>query len=133
MTLEQVQDLIAKLYERTGQGDWDGAAALLTDDFYIIEADDLPFAGRFEGKNALKDLFTQVMGIWDDPALVLEDVAVSQNNAFGVVKLSATSKHSGERITMEIAERFILRDGKVAAIMPYYYDTGLVRRATGLD
>lgn len=133
MTLQQVQALIAELYDLSAKGDWDGVAAHLTDDFHIVEADSLPYGGIYEGKNALRDLFTQVMGFWEDPALDLHDVTVSEGNAIGIVTMTATSRHDGSRVAMDIAERFILRGGKVAAIKPYYFDTNLVRRAAGME
>ena len=34
-----------------------------TDDFFVTEADPLPFAGVYRGKGALRELFTTVMGM----------------------------------------------------------------------
>jgi len=133
MSLEQTRAVIGRLYELSQAGDWDAVAEQLTEDFHIVEADGLPYGGVYRGRHALRDLFAHVMGFWDEPSLELHDIVVSNDNAVGLVTMTAKSRHDGSRVVMEIAERFVLRDGKIAAIKPYYFDTALVRRAVGLD
>ena len=71
MTSDEIHELIDALYKATGAGDFDTAETMLTDDFFIEEADGLPFAGIYRGKTALRDLFTQVMQMMDVASLEL--------------------------------------------------------------
>jgi hypothetical protein len=49
MTHEEILKLVDDLYAATGVGDFDAAEELLTDDFFITEADSLPFSGDIKG------------------------------------------------------------------------------------
>lgn len=122
-TNEQNLALARQLYDATGRGDWEAAAALLADDFVVIEADTLPYAGTYRGKNALRDLFVKVMGML--PAVGLEIHAMTAGDDH-VVGLLSIKLDDGEGI--RVAEVFRMRDGKVAEIVPYYFDTEQVCR-----
>ena len=45
MTDDEKMAFVQQLYATTGAGDFDTAEAMLTDDFFIIEAEGLPMAG----------------------------------------------------------------------------------------
>ena len=62
MTDDEKMAFVQQLYATTGAGDFDTAETMLTDDFFIIEADGLPMAGEFRGKTALRDLYSHVFG-----------------------------------------------------------------------
>ena len=47
MTDDEKMAFVQQLYATTGAGDFDTAETMLTDDFFIIEADGLPMAGEF--------------------------------------------------------------------------------------
>ena len=64
MTHEEMIRFVDDLYAATGAGDWDRAAAMLTDDFFVTEAEGLPMAGVYRGKYALRDLFIKVIERW---------------------------------------------------------------------
>ena len=62
MTDDEKMAFVQELYAISGAGDFDTAETMLTDDFFIIEAEGLPMAGEFRGKRALRDLYSQVFG-----------------------------------------------------------------------
>ena len=63
MTDDEKLAIVNRLYERSAVGDFDTCETLLTDDFFIVEADDTPMAGTFTGITALRDLYAQVFGM----------------------------------------------------------------------
>ena len=69
MTPAEVESYIDDLYTATGAGDLDKAASMLTDDFFVTEADCLPMAGVYRGRHALRELFLKVMGMMEVAAL----------------------------------------------------------------
>lgn len=127
-----IKTMVETLYGWTARGKWDEAEAMLTDDFRIVEAGCLPFGGIYEGKGALRELYTKVFGFWDDPALDFTDLAISEQHAISVMTFHATSRHNGERLVMPLCEVFHLRGGQFCGITPYYYDTVAICRATGM-
>jgi hypothetical protein len=127
-----IKTMIETLYQLTAQGKWDAVEAMLTDDFRIFEADCLPFGGLYEGKDALRAIYTKVFGFWEEPALDFTDLTISENHAVSIMTFHATSRHNGERLALPLCEVFHLRGEKICGITPYYYDTLAICRATGV-
>ncbi|BBD99775.1 nuclear transport factor 2 family protein [Sphingobium amiense] len=128
----QVRAMVDRIYALSAAGEWDAVEAMLTDDFRILEADSLPYAGAYEGKGALQSLYAKVFGYWDDPALETGDICVGRDHAVAMVVVTATSRHNGERLRMPLTEVFHLRGDRFSGITPYYFDTASIARATGL-
>jgi ketosteroid isomerase-like protein len=127
-----IKAMVENLYALSCQGQWDEVEALLTDDFRIVEADCLPFGGVYEGKDALQRLYTKVFGFWEDPAIDMKDMSVSEHNVAVLLSFHATSRHNGERLEMPLCEVIHVRGDKFSGITPYYFDTVSICRATGV-
>jgi ketosteroid isomerase-like protein len=64
MTDDEKMAFVQQLYATTGVGDFDTAETMLTDDFFIIEAEGLPMAGEYRGKDgAARSVFTRLRDI----------------------------------------------------------------------
>ena len=119
MTPEQMLKYVEDLYAATGSGDWDRAADMLTDDFFITEADNLPYAGVFRGKGALRELFTKVMGMMDVAGLDIVETTVGKEHAITILSFRFADPALAPG---HLAELYRFRDGKVCEIRPYYFD-----------
>lgn len=119
LSREDMLKLVDDLYASTGVGDFDSAEALLTDDFFITEADTLPMAGTFSGKTALRDLYTQVMGMMDVAGLKRGETMTGED--FAVCQVWFEFQDPALK-PAELLEQFRFRDGKVCEIRPYYFD-----------
>jgi ketosteroid isomerase-like protein len=121
MTLshEQILQLVDDLYAATGVGDFDKAEEYLTDDFFITEADTLPFAGVYRGRTALRDLYGKVMGMMDVSGL--NRVETTSGGDYAVTILSFEFVDP-KLAPAHLCELFRFRDGKVCEIRPYYFD-----------
>lgn len=128
----QIKAMVEKIYELTGTGQWDAVGEMLTDDFSILEAESLPYAGEYKGKDALQKLYTVVFNYWEDASLHTDDICISENNAVVLLSIHATSRHSGERLEMPLAEVLHVRGDKFCGIKPYYFDTAAIAKATGI-
>ncbi|WP_338045386.1 nuclear transport factor 2 family protein [Novosphingobium kaempferiae] len=119
MTPEEITDLVDRLYASAGAGDWETANAMLTDDFVAYEADALPMAGAYRGKNGLKELFAKAMGMADVVGLDRSDLLTGKDSAIAVL----TMRFADPALKpAELCEMFRFRDGKCCEIKPYYYD-----------
>ena len=116
---EDMRRIIDDLYAATGSGDWDAAEAMLTDDFFITEADGLPMAGIYRGKGALRELFTKVMGMMEVSGLDRVETTTGTDHAVTILsfRFADPSLAPGE-----LCEVFRFHDGKVCEIRPYYFD-----------
>lgn len=119
MSADQMIAFVDDLYAATGVGDWDKAAAMLTDDFFVTEANCLPMAGVYRGKNALHDLFVKVMGMVD--VVGLDRVQTTAGGDYAVTILSFRFADPALK-PAELCEMFRFRDGKCCEIRPFYFD-----------
>lgn len=117
---------INALYEATGRGDWATAAEELTDDFFVTEADGLPFGGLYTGKMALQTLYTKVMGMMDVARLDLIETTVGDTHAVTLVDFVFTDPSIPRA---RVAEMFRFRGDKICEIRPYYFDPAPVHAA----
>lgn len=119
MSHEEMIRFVDDLYAATGAGDWDKAASMLTDDFFVTEAECLPMAGVYRGKFALRDLFMKVMGMLDVAALDRTQTTAGGDYAVTIL----TMRFADPSIPpAELCELFRFRDGKCCEIKPYYFD-----------
>lgn len=120
MTAAQV---LSAVYQRMGQGDWDGVYELLADDFTVVEPESLPYGGLWEGKDALQRLYPAVMAHFDDPAPVIKEVIGGEIWAAVIVDFTVTSKKTGNRFTQTVSEVGRVVDGKLVELQIHYFDT----------
>lgn len=119
MSPEETVAFVDALYGAAGAGDWEATSAMLTEDFVAYEADGLPMAGAYRGKNGLKDLFERVMGMVDVVALDRSALPVGEDCAIAVL----TMRFADPALKpAELCEMFRFRGGKCCEIKPYYYD-----------
>ena len=102
----RLRQVVQTLYDATAIGDSDQVRSLLTDDFQLKGAPSLPYGGIYNGKDCLAEVFANVMTFWDAPTLQVDGITVGDGNAFGIVRLGVTSRRTGQRFDLEIAERF---------------------------
>lgn len=109
--------IVEALYAATGRGDWAAAEAYLTPDFFITEADGLPFSGTYRGIGALRELYEKVL-----PMLAVEALEVTETTCGGdhAVTLLEFVLPGGARA--RIAEMFRFDGDRVCEIRPYYFD-----------
>jgi ketosteroid isomerase-like protein len=119
LTNDQMLQMVDDLYAASEAGDFDRAEEMLTDDFFITEADTLPMAGVYKGKTALRDLFAKVMGMMDVAALNRVQTTVGGEFAVTILSFEFVDKTLAPA---HLCERFRFRDGKICEILPYYFD-----------
>ena len=119
MTDDEKLAIVAELYASTGAGDFDTAERLLTDDFFIIEAEGLPMAGEYRGKTALRGLYAHVFGTLKVANLEPEGMSVGGDY---VVNLISFRFENPDLASAQLAEVFRFRGDKVCEIRPYYFD-----------
>ena len=119
MTDDEKLAIVDELYASTGDGDFDTAESLLTDDFFIIEAEGLPMAGEYRGKTALRGLYAHVFGTLKVADLEPEGMSVGGDY---VVNLISFRFENPDLASAQLAEVFRFRGDKVCEIRPYYFD-----------
>lgn len=123
MTEQEIVQFVDDLYTATGVGEWDKAAAMLTEDFFITEAEGLPMAGTYRGRNALRELFEVVMGKMDVAGLDRVQTTVGGDFAVCILSFRFTDPALAPA---HLCELFRFRGDKLAEIKPYYFDPATI-------
>lgn len=120
--------LVKRVYAAAGEGRWADVRADMADDFNIVEAAGLPYAGTYTGPDALEKLLAIVSGYWTGFRLEFKGITVGDGMVIAEVIFNGASKRTGEAFAMPLLEQWRVRDGKIAEIRPFYFDTALLAR-----
>lgn len=126
MTPAQMIQFVDDLYNTTGVGDFDKAETMLTDDFFITEADSLPMAGTYRGKTALRDLYAKVMTMVDVAGLDRVETTAGKDHAVTILSFRFADPALAPA---ELCEMFRFRDGKCCEIRPFYFEPAVFHAA----
>ncbi|MGC6476339.1 MAG: nuclear transport factor 2 family protein [Parvibaculales bacterium] len=119
--MTDIPAMIDKLYAASGAGDFETCEAMMTDDFKITEADNLPFGGVYEGKTALRDLYAKVMSMMSIKGLSHSHLMVGEDCGVVLVEMELDGP------PIQLLEMFLFRDGKLCEIRPYYFNADNVK------
>lgn len=116
---------IIKAFAAAGlAGDFEAMTHLMHLDFVVRQAPGLPYHGDHRGPEGFLAMFTTMQSAW-------RKLSISQIGVIGAPEGETFALHMrvegvserGEPICSEVFERWVVRDGKVAEIQPFYWDT----------
>lgn len=105
-------------------GDRDAMAEMLDPDFIIEEAEGLPYAGIYRGLDGWLALSRAVVGTWSGFRISPVEYPGESADSFVVrFAISGRSRRTGKAFETTVLELWRFREGRLAAILPYYFDT----------
>src|SRR3989344_472527 len=87
----QLKSIVQAVYAHAGAGDWAACEALLSPDLVIHEAEGLPYAGTYRGRDALRRLHGIVMAHWQDPEIEFHAMTAGDGHVVSLVTFHLTS------------------------------------------
>jgi steroid delta-isomerase-like uncharacterized protein len=139
MSSEANAAVVRKLFEAFNEGDLDGAAALVTEDFELV---DIAQGTTFEGpeglrrwlgtfKSALPDGRTELVEVLVEGDRVATE-HIGRGTHEGPLQTPAGAiPATGRSVELRFAETFAVREGKIAR-MRAFYDSATMMRQLGL-
>ena len=105
--------------------DFNTMVTIIEEDAVYNQAEGLPYGGTYKGFNEWTKMFAKSAELFD---LQIEKEPVyfsdaSKNEVIIYFTINCKSKKSGKTLSMPISEHFDLKNGKITAIRPFYYDT----------
>ena len=122
------REMQAAVYAAAGAREWDKVESLLHEDFVLYEADCLPFAGEWRGKDALQRCFIAMAGSWAEIAVDIHDITGGDSHAVTVLTLKMTPKGGGEPFSQSVCEMGEFEDGLMKSLRIHYFDSEEVGR-----
>ncbi len=110
-----------KLLDSFMAGDLEGALSAIHPDCVLHEAESLPYAGDWHGKEGFKELVGIMLGAFDlkiNGYEVYPSTDVISMKAEGVF----TSRKTGRSVTMPLVEIYRIRDGLIVDADIFYKD-----------
>lgn len=114
------------------QGDLEALADCMHPDFEIREAEGLPYCGVFRGLDGFLAMFRAMQQAWGDLGIThIATIGERDGEEFALHMRVDGIDASGAPVSSEVLERWVVRDGKVAAIVPFYWDTAALAARLG--
>lgn len=117
--MSELVGVVDAIYLAAAIGDYDAMEAYLTDDFRVEMSPALPFAGVFEGKGALRELFPAVMRALGVTNIERGEYMVSSDSVSYKAIMSVSAP---EVEPLEMLEVFRFRGNNVCEIRAYYFN-----------
>lgn len=100
-------------------------ATLIEDGAVYNQAEGLPYGGTYVGFNEWTKMFAKSTEFFDleiekEPTYFSD---ATKNEVIIYFTIKCKSKKSGKYLSMPISEHFDLKNGKITAIRPFYFDT----------
>jgi ketosteroid isomerase-like protein len=105
--------------------DFNTMATLIEENAVYSQAEGLPYGGTYKGFNEWTKMFAKSTEFFD---LQIEKEPVyfsdaSKNEVIIYFTINCKAKKSGKTLSMPVSEHFDLKDGKITAVRPFYFDT----------
>jgi ketosteroid isomerase-like protein len=115
---DESRALVRRMYETALSGDFPGFLAMLDEDITVHEPSYLPYGGVTRGREAFTQLFATISTYLDVPSIRVESVVADGDVV--VAFLKAKTVASGQEV--DIAERSVVKNGRVAEMRIYYHE-----------
>ncbi len=118
-------EVVEQFYQRLAQSDLEGALALLDDAFCLSQADSLPYGGQYTGASEITGFFGKFFAYWQE----FSSSEVTYLEAGDTVVALSTARcvtRTGHRVDMPMVQVYRVKEGKLCAAQPFYFDTALL-------
>lgn len=113
----------AELQEAVAQQDFDKLRTLIADEFYMIEPDGLPYAGKFSGPDGFVDVVRTIRKFFEVDIVDSVITEAGEDILLCEFVFGFKSLRTGERVEMPVIDIFrYSADGKLLRGDIYYLD-----------
>jgi ketosteroid isomerase-like protein len=105
--------------------DWDTVAALTHPDFELREPDALPYGGVYKGVEGFKrcwELIPQASHVTEHLDTIRNHFSEDPDSIVVELEFRGRRRDTGEQFASKVMEQFEFRDGKVVAIVLYWFN-----------
>lgn len=121
INLEVKQSFVAALFEK----DWDGMAKWCTEDFELREPDALPFGGTYVGMQGFRECWDKIPRVshkTTDIETLHTYMTANPDHLWVELDSKMVRNDNGESMDGVVMEKFEFRDGKISAIILYWFN-----------
>ena len=124
------ETIVKSAYEAMlDRGDLEGFLSYFAEDGELLEADSLPYGGRFTGADAIRGALLKVVDTFSAFSFKPDIFATSGEWVIAYGTFSVTVRATGKSVSFPLAEATRVVDGKIKLINPVYGDTAAILEA----
>src|SRR3954447_24403457 len=113
--MSQVEiEALRGVYEAVSRGDWDAALQDVWPDFELRTPDQIPIAGTYRGREAIRGFFAELWAAFDEVSVEPGTFLKLDDRIVASPLLQLRPSDSGARVEMRITHLWTMRDGRAA-------------------
>jgi ketosteroid isomerase-like protein len=113
-----------------GTASFDLLAPFFAPDVVLHQASGLPYGGTWRGHEGLEQFFLAMSATWESFAITEQRFLTTSGPAVVLSQVEARAAATGRELSFPILQTLEVRDGQIAEIRPYYWDTAAIAAAT---
>jgi ketosteroid isomerase-like protein len=120
------KDIVLAFLDASVRGDKEAMRNLLHPDAQVIVADSLPYGGISEGPEGIIKLIRRVFKTWENTDVTVQQALDDGDHVVLLAEMTGRGRATGKAFQMPIAEIWLLDNGKIKEVRPFYFDTKLL-------
>jgi len=124
--MEPLEIVKASYEAMLDRGDLEGFLAFFAEDGVLLEADSLPYGGRYVGADAIRGALIKVVETFSEFSFKPDVFATSGEWVIAYGTFAVTVRSTGKKVSFPLAEATHVVDGKIKLINPVYSDTAAI-------
>ncbi|MGW2327425.1 nuclear transport factor 2 family protein [Streptomyces sp. NPDC001700] len=112
-----------------GEASFDLLAPFFAPDVVLHQADALPFGGTWRGHAGMEQFFLAMSRTWKSFEMVKQEFLATGETTVVLTQVSASARATGRKLTFPILQTIEFRDGRIAEVRPFYWDTAAIADA----
>jgi uncharacterized protein len=118
--------IVQNIFAALSEGDLAKAAAYFDPKIRIYEPANLPYGGLYIGHEGFYQLFERLSETFDNLTIPPSAIADAGLSVIAMTTLQGITRQSGIQVSMPLNEVFVVRQGKVTEIRPFYWDSAAI-------
>ncbi|MFE0188123.1 nuclear transport factor 2 family protein [Streptomyces sp. NPDC058989] len=115
-----------------GEASFDLLAPFFAPDVVLHQAAALPYCGTWRGHAGMERFFLAMSRAWESFDMEEQEFLVTGETTVVLTQVRARARASGRELAFPILQTLKVKDGQIAEVRPFYWDTAAIAAACAL-
>ncbi|MFD3663493.1 nuclear transport factor 2 family protein [Streptomyces sp. NPDC058659] len=112
-----------------GRASFAPLAPYFAPDVVLHQAAALPYGGTWRGHAGVERFFLTMSRVWESFDMTEQEFLATGRTAVVLTRVRARARATGRELTFPILQTISVRDGRIAEVRPFYWDTAEIADA----
>ncbi|MEU9201118.1 nuclear transport factor 2 family protein [Streptomyces sp. NPDC048332] len=112
-----------------GSASFDLLAPFFAPDVVLHQADALPYGGTWHGREGMEEFFLAMSQVWESFDMAEQQFLATGETAVVLTQVRARARATGRELAFPILQTIRVKDGQIAEVRPFYWDTEAIADA----